>query len=104
MTARNDEINLVAPAKVFDRGEGALRFSGRIDGENISGSGESLTGAMIRWTAKRTAAFVPKKPEPSPLDKPSDFPETYPAGVFGRTAPPQTTNVLIQGATIWTSG
>ena len=104
LTTRNDELILVAPAKVFDRGEGALRFSGYIDGGNISGAGESLTGQAIRWTAKRTAAFIPKKPEPSPLDKQLDFPETYPAGAFGRTAPPQSTNVLIEGATVWTSG
>lgn len=105
MTAKEDAVVLVLPAKLLDQGEGAIRLSGRITGENISGTGENPAGAAVRWTAKRTAAFVPKKPEPSPMDRQLDFPETYPAGVFGRTGPPaQGANVLIQGATIWTCG
>jgi imidazolonepropionase-like amidohydrolase len=108
LTTKEDTILLVAPAKLLEKGEGSVRLSGRIAGEAITGSGESPTGAMIRWSAKRTATYTPaKKPDekPSPLDKPLDFPETYPAGSFGRVAPPEQPHVvLIQGATIWTSG
>jgi imidazolonepropionase-like amidohydrolase len=108
LSMKEDAVLLVAPAKLFERGEGSIRLSGRIAGEGIIGSGETPTGAMMRWSAKRTAAYTPaKKPDekPSPLDKPLDFPETYPAGSFGRVAPPeQPHSVLIQGATIWTSG
>jgi imidazolonepropionase-like amidohydrolase len=105
ITMKEAAIVLMVPAKLFDKGEGAFLFSGRIEGENLSGSAEGPTGATLRWTAKRTAAHVPKKPEPSPLDRQLDFPETYPAGILGRAAPPeQSANVLIQGATIWTSG
>ncbi len=96
--AKDDEVLLVAPAKLFEKGEGSLRFFGRLTSDNISGN---------EWTAKRTAAYVAqKKPDekPSPLDKPLDFPETFPAGAYGRSAPPEQTSVLIQGATIWTSG
>ena len=108
LSTKEDTIVLVAPAKLFEKGEGSVQLSGRITGEAISGNGETPTGAVIRWSAKRTAAYTPaKKPDekPSPLDKPLDFPETYPAGSFGRVAPPeQPHSVLIQGATIWTSG
>jgi imidazolonepropionase-like amidohydrolase len=107
VSTKEDAILLIAPAKLFEKGDGSVRLSGRIAGEAITGSGETPTGATIRWSAKRTAAYTPKKPDekPSPLDKPLDFPETYPAGSFGRVAPPeQPHTVLIQGATIWTSG
>ena len=108
LSTKEDAVLLVAPAKLFEKGEGSIRLSGRIAGEAITGSGETPTGAMIRWSAKRTASYNPaRKPDekPSPLDKPLDFPETYPAGSFGRVAPPeQSRSVLIQGATIWTSG
>lgn len=107
LSAKEDAVLLVAPAKLFGQGEGSIRFSGRIAGEAISGSGETPTGAVIRWSARRTAAYAAKKPDdkPSPLDKPLDFPETYPAGAYGRIAPPEQPHaVLIQGATVWTSG
>jgi imidazolonepropionase-like amidohydrolase len=107
LSTKEDAILLIAPAKLFEKGDGSVRLSGRIAGEAISGSGETPAGTMIRWSAKRTAAYTPKKPDekPSPMDKPLDFPETYPAGSFGRVAPPeQPHSVLIQGATIWTSG
>src|SRR5437762_10221809 len=108
LSTKEDAIVLVAPAKLFEKGEGSIRLTGRIAGETIIGSGETPTGAVIRWSAKRTAAYTPaRKPDekPSPLDKPLDFPETYPAGSFGRIAPPEQSHLLlIQGATIWTSG
>jgi hypothetical protein len=42
--------------------------------------------------------------KPTPGDRPLEFPETYPAGAFGRIAPPELPRaVLVQGATVWTS-
>lgn len=108
LSTKEDAVLIVAPAKLFEKGEGSIRLSGRIVAEAISGTGELPTGGTIRWSARRTAAYTPvKKPgeTPSPLDKPLDFSETYPAGSFGRAAPPeQPRSVLIQGATVWTSG
>ncbi len=107
LSVKEDTVLLVAPAKLFEKGEGSIRFSGRIAGEAITGSGETPVGAEIRWSAKWTAAYTSTKPDekPSALDKPLDFPETYPAGSFGRVAPPEQPHaVVIQGATIWTSG
>lgn len=109
LSVTDDAVLLVAPAKLFDKGEGAIRFSGRSSGETISGRGEGPSGGQLIWSAKRTSAYTPppKGPDenPSPLDTALDFPETYPAGSFGRAAPPeQPAAVLIQGATVWTSG
>lgn len=102
LSSREDAVLLVAPAKLLGGAEGGVRLSGRITDETISGTGDN---AAMRWSAKRTAPFAAKKDDkPSPGDRPLDFPETYPAGAFGRAAPPeQPRAVLIQGATIWTS-
>lgn len=108
LATKEDAVLLVAPAKLFEKGEGSIRLSGRIAAESITGTGELPAGGAITWSAKRTAPYTPvKKPDdkPSPLDKPLEFPETYPAGSFGRVAPPEAPrSVLIQGATVWTSG
>lgn len=108
VSVKDDVVLVIAPAKLLEKGEGSIRLTGQVAGETIAGSGEAPGTANVRWSAKRTAAFTPvKKPDekPSPLDKPLDFPETYPAGAFGRaTLPEQPKSVLIQGATIWTSG
>ena len=107
VSTKEDGVLIIAPAKLLEKGEGSIRLSGHIAGETLAGSGEAPGVANVRWSAKRTAAFTPvKKPDekPSPLDTALDFPETYPAGAFGRTALPQPASVLIQGATIWTSG
>lgn len=107
LSTKDDVVVLIVPAKSFEKGDGSIRFTGRIAGEAITGSGETPTGTAIRWTARRTSAYTPvKKPDEktSPLDKPLDLPEAYPAGAFGRFAPPeQPHSLLIQGATIWTS-
>ncbi len=108
VSLKDDAVLVIAPAKLFDKGEGSIRLTGWIIGESMAGNGDASTTPNLRWTAKRTATYTPtKKPDEksSPLDKPLDFPETYPAGTFGRAAAPdQPKSVLIQGATIWTSG
>ena len=105
---KDDAVLLIAPAKVMEKTEGAMRLSGSGSGETLSGRGEGPNESTFRWNAKRTAAFVPAKKldeKNSPLDRALDFPETYPAGSFGRSAPPeQPAAILIQGATVWTSG
>jgi len=108
VSVKDDAVLVIAPAKLFEKGEGSVRFTGQITGETIAGAGDAPGAANVRWSARRTAAYTPaKKPDekPSPLDKPLEFPETYPAGAFGRSElPQQPASVLIQGATIWTSG
>ncbi len=107
LSTKGDSVLLVAPAKLLEKGEGGFRFSGWLTGETMSGRGEAPNESFISWSAKRTAAYAPaKKPDekPSPLDKALDFPETFPAGAFGRSAPPEQSALVIHGATVWTSG
>lgn len=103
---KDGAVLLVASAKLFDKGEGSVRLAGRLAGDAIAGTGDAPNESRMVWTAKRTSGYVSKKEEkPSPLDKPVDFPETFPAGAFGRIGiPEQPAAVLIQGATIWTAG
>src|SRR3954469_8441630 len=65
VSAKEDAVLLIAPAKLFDKGEGSLRLTGVIAGETISGIGDAPGLASVRWSAKRTAAFTPppKKPD-----------------------------------------
>jgi imidazolonepropionase-like amidohydrolase len=105
VVTQRDEVLLVVPARVLGGGEGGVRLSGRIVGDAITGTGSGPAGDPIRWSARQTAPHVAKPRESSPLDAPLDFPQTFPAGAFGRTAPPEQPGaVLIHGATIWTAG
>jgi imidazolonepropionase-like amidohydrolase len=103
---KDTAVLLVAPAKLFEKGEGGIRFSGRLAQETIIGTADGPNESKFAWTAKRTAPYTAKKEDkPSPLDRALEMPETFPAGAFGRTAPPeQPAAVLIQGATVWTAG
>jgi imidazolonepropionase-like amidohydrolase len=75
----------------------------------LEGRGTTLTGALTRgdgrtqpWTATRVAAFEPPQPKPPVPSAPS--PATFPAGAFGRVAPPERpAAVLVRNATVWTS-
>src|SRR2546423_10315830 len=75
VSVKDDAVLVIAPAKLFDKGEGSIRLTGQILGETIAGNGEVPGLTNVRWNAKRTAAFTPaKKPDekPSPLAKPLD--------------------------------
>ncbi len=97
---KDGAVLLIAPAKIFEKGDGSLRLSGRLVDDKIDGADE------LPWSAQRTAQYAGKKKDekPSPLDQPLDFPETFPAGAYGRTAPPAQPAVFIHGATVWTVG
>ncbi len=81
-----------------------MRLSGRIAGDVDA----AAAARAVVWSAKRTAAFTPKRSRTKSHRRSIsalDFPETFPAGAFGRTALPEApAAVLIQGATVWTSG
>ena len=87
---------------------GVTRISGAVEKESAMGAGILGNGAEFKWASKRTAAFTPeaKKDVPKKTDAPAMAEKSvYPAGGFGRSAPPeQPKNLLVAGATIWTSG
>lgn len=75
----------------------------------LEGRGTSLVGALNlgdgrtqAWTAHLVAAHVP--PVAQRLAPAAPPPATFPAGVFGRAAPPERPGVvLVRNATVWTS-
>ena len=87
---------------------GIIRISGMVEKESAMGTGILGNGADFKWTTTRTAAFTPEAKKEK--EKKDEAPATaskmaYPTGGFGRTAPPeQPKNLLVRGATIWTSG
>jgi imidazolonepropionase-like amidohydrolase len=85
---------------------GVTRISGAVEKESAMGTGILGNGADFKWTTKRTGPFVAEeKKEKKPDAAVTTAKLAYPAGGFGRTAPPeQPKNVLVRGATIWTSG
>ena len=87
---------------------GVTRLSGMIEKETAMGSGVLGNGVELKWTSKRTAAFTPepKKETPKKPETPAMAAKSvYPTGGYGRATPPeQPKNLLVRGATIWTSG
>jgi imidazolonepropionase-like amidohydrolase len=77
-----------------------LRLEGR--GEALAGALTLADGRTQAWTAQRVAAFEAPAPRPPIASAPP--PATFPAGAFGRVAPPERpAAVLVRGATVWTS-
>ena len=74
-------------------------------GDTLQGSAQTA-GAVMAWSATRTAVFVepPARPKPEELALVIAAPlsPAYPAGNFGIT-PPARQTLLIKNATIWTS-
>ncbi len=86
---------------------GVTRLSGAVEKESAMGAGILGNGAEFKWTSKRTAAFTPeaRKDREKKSETPAAVTLVYPPGGFGRSAPPeQPKNLLVRGATIWTSG
>ncbi len=101
------ELVILGSNKVFGlAGEGILRLGGLVGNENATGVAQLSDGAEITWTLARTKPFIPKKEEKKPdlRDVGESIPEVYPAGEYGRSAPPPQPTVLLRNATIWTSG
>jgi len=81
-------------------GNANLRLEGR--GDALTGTLALADGRTQAWTAARVSAFEPPPAKPTVAVTPS--PTTFPAGVFGRTVPPERpAAVLVRNATVWTS-
>jgi len=87
---------------------GVTRLSGAAEKESAMGTGILGNGVEFKWTSKRAAAFTPevKKETPKKPEAPTMTAKSvYPTGGYGRaTTPEQPKNLLVSGATIWTSG
>jgi len=78
----------------------SLRLEGR--GTTLAGALALADGRSQAWTGVRVAPFESPPAKPAVAAAPS--PATFPAGAFGRVAPPQRpAAVLVRNATIWTS-
>ncbi len=86
--------------------KGVVRMGGNVSADEILGTGELADGVTFTWKGRRIAPFTPE-PDTSQKTKPemASFPPVYPYAEFGRTKlPEQPENLLVKGATIWTSG
>ncbi len=87
-----------------ERRSGVVTLSGVVEGEVIHGEGVLPGGERFVWTATRTGPLEKKDEKPKPeREKP---PESYglPFGAYGYDGFPAQRDMLITGATIWTSG
>jgi len=87
-----------------ERRGGVVTMSGVVEGEVIHGEGVLPGGERFAWTATRTGPLEKKDEKPKPeREKP---PESFglPFGAYGYDAVPPQRDMLITGATIWTSG
>ena len=100
------ELTLVFPGDSMGW-KGLIRLSGSATDSLIQGRGELPDGTPIGWAAERLAPYRPetkkaKKPGQKPLE-PARL--TLTPGAYGREHfPEQPTDVLVQGATLWTCG
>lgn len=109
------DVEALKPAPKPDPGEGdetprperkggVVTLSGVVEGEVIHGEGALPGGERFAWTATRTGPLEKKDEKPKPeREKP---PESYglPFGAYGYNSVPPQRDMLITGATIWTSG
>jgi imidazolonepropionase-like amidohydrolase len=101
-----DQLILIVPAKIFGGGEGLARMTAQIDDDQWVGGVIQPDGTMFAWSAARTKAFKPTKDSgQNPREKVLEIAPHFPAGAFGRVAPPyQPEALLIKNATLWTCG
>lgn len=83
---------------------GIVRFSGTVNGTQLSGLIDLPAGGSGRWSADLVSPFKAKSDSskaPGPIT--ASFPLVYPDGAFGRTEIPKQQDVFVKNATIWTS-
>lgn len=90
--------------------EGTARLQAYIDSDEISGLGHLADGTSFSWKATRTgeSGTDDEKPNPDTDEESENSPalvfDRYPAGAFGVGKTDHPDVILLQNATIWTSG
>ncbi|MCZ6834410.1 MAG: amidohydrolase family protein [Planctomycetota bacterium] len=123
VSVEKDRITFLLDGSALDT-EGIVRFSGLIAGNAIAGTGIMPDGDRFQFTfepdeededAEDEVAMAsedendddqPEANEETDEIKGGPPPETltYPIGAYGLEAPPQSQNVYVHNATIWTQG
>lgn len=87
---------------------GVVRLSGAVAAKHLAGQGELPDGKSLTWSAERQEplkAEQGKSKKETKVAREPAKPLESPPGAFGLSrAPEQLKHVLVQGATIWTSG
>ena len=87
----------------FESGKGLVTLSGVVEGDTIDGHGTAPDGSRFAWSAARTAPPPARRPRPASSVR---VPKTYgtPFGPYALDAVPGQRDVIVRGATVWTSG
>ncbi len=105
MNLTGERLILLPPASSLGQSKGIVRLAALVSPETLQGTGETTTGTVFTWTAKRTKVGSVTPTATIPADQPLEFPSTYPAGAFGRSGlPAQPERILVKNTTLWTSG
>lgn len=87
--------------------KGTVRLSGMVEDNAMRGDGAWPDGSRFTWQAAQSAPWQPQPEKEKKPEQPaaSTLALVFPDGAFGRSAlPAQPEAVLVQNATIWTSG
>lgn len=103
----NELIFAVKPSQLnAGDGEGLVRLQAHVTTDELSGSGLLPSGESFAWSALRMEGE--KEEEEKEEEQDPAIPELvfdrYPAGAYGVSGIEQTPTLLVQNATIWTSG
>ncbi|MCC7430785.1 amidohydrolase family protein [bacterium] len=104
LTVEEDKISFSVKIDTLDL-KGTLRFSGRKENAKIFGYGTFADGTRFLWNAEKVSDFA-AEPDTTKKDEKKDerlAKITFPNKAFGFETLPQTENVLIKDATVWTS-
>ena len=87
-----------------EKDKGFIRLSGKINYNSgiWDGRGQLPNGDWIKWSAIKKAKFEAEKKDSTDKKKPDPGSITYPLMAYGWKEFPETENILIKGATVWT--
>lgn len=109
----NELIFAIKPSLIrVENDEGLVRLQAHVTADSLSGSGILPSGESFSWSAKKTEEEKPQEENEADnddeKDKTPDVPQLvfdrYPAGTYGVGSLERVDSLLIQNATIWTSG